>query len=210
MGWHLGGYYTPAWIDRLVFPDNWSSLDTLDPRLVRALERGDKIPDGPPGTAEFVVARAEAPHLLVLRSTTHVPPVWDAYGAAINWTWCHPRRRRHDTRPSSRPRPHVAVVVRRPLRRHGDPGRLHHGHWHAPRAQGTCRVKSATHSVRANVPRRPSPRSHMPPPPVPTASRQRSAGGMRPGLGDRSGLWSWVWVAMVSAGGGVGWTGSGV
>jgi len=27
MGWHLGGYYTPEWVDRLLFPQNWPSLD---------------------------------------------------------------------------------------------------------------------------------------------------------------------------------------
>ena len=38
MGWHLGAYYTPTWVDRLLFPDNWSSLDHLDPVLVRDLK----------------------------------------------------------------------------------------------------------------------------------------------------------------------------
>jgi hypothetical protein len=56
MGWHLGGYYTPAWVDRWLFRANWSSLDALDPALVRDLRVGDVIPDGPPGTAEYVVA----------------------------------------------------------------------------------------------------------------------------------------------------------
>ncbi len=55
LGWHLGGYYTPTWVDRLLFPDNWPSLDHLDPALVRDLHPGDIIPDGPPGTAWFVV-----------------------------------------------------------------------------------------------------------------------------------------------------------
>ena len=30
----------------------------------------------------------QPPHVLVLRSTTHVPPGWQRYGAAIDWTWC--------------------------------------------------------------------------------------------------------------------------
>jgi hypothetical protein len=88
MGWHLGGYYTPGWVDLFLFPNNWSSLDALDPRLVRDLKVGDIIPDGPPDTAEYVVAEVEPPNLLVLRSTSHIPPGWDAYGAAIIWTWC--------------------------------------------------------------------------------------------------------------------------
>jgi hypothetical protein len=88
LGWHLGGYYTPEWVDRLLFPGNWPSLDRLDPALVRDLRAGDLIPDGPPGTAFFRVAVTEPPHVLVLRSATHVPPGWQRYGAKIDWTWC--------------------------------------------------------------------------------------------------------------------------
>ena len=88
MGWHLGGYYTPGWVDKLLFPENWESLHRLDPWLVRDLEVGDVIPDGKPGTAYFRVARVEPPTLLVLRSQTHLPPGWaDKYGARITWTW---------------------------------------------------------------------------------------------------------------------------
>jgi hypothetical protein len=88
MGWHLGGYYTPRWVDRLLFPQNWSSLDHLDPALVRRLAVGDVVPDGAPGTAWYVVAGVEAPHWLVLHSTTHVPAAWrEAFGAEIGWTW---------------------------------------------------------------------------------------------------------------------------
>ena len=89
MGWHLGGYYSPAWVDRLLFPQNWPSLDHLDPALLRHLEVGDQIPDGEPGTASYLVHQVHAPHVLVLSSTTHVPPGWDTkYGAALTWTWC--------------------------------------------------------------------------------------------------------------------------
>jgi hypothetical protein len=88
MGWHLGGYYTPGWVDRLLFPQNWPSLDHLAPGLVRDLHMGDTIPDGPPGTAWFVVDQVDAPHHLVLHSTTHVPPGWrERFGAEIDWTW---------------------------------------------------------------------------------------------------------------------------
>lgn len=88
MGWHLGGYYTPHWVDRLLFPENWESLEQLDPHLVRDLQVGDVIPDGKPGTAYFRVARVEPPNLLVLRSQTHLPPGWgEKYDARIIWTW---------------------------------------------------------------------------------------------------------------------------
>ena len=88
MGWHLGGYYTSHWVDKLIFPGNWESLARLDPHLVRDLRVGDVIPDGQPGTAYFRVARVEAPNLLVLKSHTHLPPGWgEKYGARITWTW---------------------------------------------------------------------------------------------------------------------------
>lgn len=89
MGWHLGGYYGPEWVDRLLFPQNWASLDALDPDLLRHLDVGDQIPDGEPGTAYYEVRQAEAPHLLLLHSTTHVPPGWvEKYDAGLSWTWC--------------------------------------------------------------------------------------------------------------------------
>ena len=88
MGWHRAGYYTPRWVDRLLFPANLPSSDVLDPALVRDLTVGDTIPDGPPGTAWFVVEQASPPATLVLHSTTHVPASWrEKFGAAIDWTW---------------------------------------------------------------------------------------------------------------------------
>jgi hypothetical protein len=34
------------------------------------------------------VTEVDAPHTLVLRSTTHLPPGWrDRFGAEIHWTW---------------------------------------------------------------------------------------------------------------------------
>ena len=88
VGWHRGGWYTPRWVDRLLFPGNWPSADHLDPALVRDLRPGDRIPDGPPGTAEFVVEVADAPLALVLYSRTHLPPGWDqSIGAALDWVW---------------------------------------------------------------------------------------------------------------------------
>lgn len=88
VGWHRGGWYTPRWVDRLLFPDNWPSATRLDPSLLRDLQPGDTIPDGRPGTAQFVVERADAPRVLVLHSTTHLPPGWaDRYGASLDWVW---------------------------------------------------------------------------------------------------------------------------
>ena len=88
VGWHRGGWYTPRWVDRLLFPGNWPSADHLDPGLVRDLRPGDRIPDGPPGTAEFVVEVVVVPRALVLHSRTHLPPGWQArFGADLDWVW---------------------------------------------------------------------------------------------------------------------------
>jgi hypothetical protein len=88
MGWHRGGWYTARWVDRLLFPDNRPSATRLVPELQRPLRAGDHIPDGPPGTAWFVVEWVDPPRLLVLHSTTHLPHAWrERLGAAIDWTW---------------------------------------------------------------------------------------------------------------------------
>ena len=88
MGWHRGGWYTPRWVDRLLFPADWPSAERLEPRLVRELRVGDSFPDGEPGTAELLVEQVAAPSLLVLHSTTHVPVRWRRrWGAAIDWVW---------------------------------------------------------------------------------------------------------------------------
>ena len=90
IGWHRAGFYTPRWVDRLLFPANQPSLDYLDPGLSRDLRPGDVIPDGPPGTAWYVVRQAEPPRTLVLHSVSHVPAAWQReIGAAIDWTWCY-------------------------------------------------------------------------------------------------------------------------
>jgi hypothetical protein len=88
LGWHRAGFYTPRWVDRLLFPANWPSLDVIDPSLAQDLAAGDTIPDGPPGTAWYVVHQADAPRTLVLHSTTHVPASWrERLGASVDWTW---------------------------------------------------------------------------------------------------------------------------
>jgi hypothetical protein len=87
-GWHRGGWYTARWVDRVLFPANWASANRLDSALLRELSTGDTIPDGPPGTAEFVVEQVQPARLLVLHSTTHIPLSWQQRtGARIDWVW---------------------------------------------------------------------------------------------------------------------------
>jgi hypothetical protein len=88
MGWHRGGWYTPRFVDRLLFPGNWPSATDLIPELQQPLQVGDRIPDGPPDTAWFVVKQVDPPKLLVLHSTTHVPTTWRTWlGASVDWSW---------------------------------------------------------------------------------------------------------------------------
>ena len=152
MGWHLGGYYAPEWVDRLLFPQNWPSLDRLDPVLQRDLKVGDTIPDGPPGTAEFVVAEVDAPHTLVLHSTTHLPPHWrERFGADLAWTWSFRLAelpgRRYPAAAAS-PGPNGAVVADRDLTRRDRPSRLRHGWRDAARGQATRRIRCSAEVVR--------------------------------------------------------------
>lgn len=87
MGWHQGGWYTSRWVDRLLFPANLPAATTIIPSLqTRAI--GDFIPDGPPESeCGFVIERMDAPALLVLHSTTHLPLSLRRRGASLDWTW---------------------------------------------------------------------------------------------------------------------------
>ncbi|GAA1146813.1 hypothetical protein GCM10009606_27130 [Nocardioides aquiterrae] len=87
VGWHRGGWYTPRWVDVLLFPDNWPSADRLLPDTGLAV--GDTIPDGlPESRCFFVVRELEAPRRMVLESTTHLPLGWrERRRARLHWTW---------------------------------------------------------------------------------------------------------------------------
>src|SRR4051794_35966042 len=47
IGWGRGQWYTARWVDRLLFPNNGPSADSLVPEL-QQLAIGDRILDGPP------------------------------------------------------------------------------------------------------------------------------------------------------------------
>lgn len=88
VGWHRGGWYTPRWVDVLLFPDNWpSAQEILD--SYQTLKVGDFVPDGAPETeCGFVVREVEPSRLLLLESTTHLPLTWRQKGLAqLHWTW---------------------------------------------------------------------------------------------------------------------------
>jgi hypothetical protein len=88
MGWGRGQWYTARWVDRLLFPDNGPSAETLVARW-QHLAVGDRVLDGSPEkNCAFVVAEVEPNRHLVLHSREHLPPDWQQrYGAAIDWSW---------------------------------------------------------------------------------------------------------------------------
>ena len=89
MGDHRGGWYTYPWVDRLIFRMSNPSADRILPEY-QGLKIGDTMPDGPPGTAEYRVEQLEPARLLVLHSTSHLPPSWrknPKLGTWIDWTW---------------------------------------------------------------------------------------------------------------------------
>jgi hypothetical protein len=88
MGWHRGGWYTHRWVDTLLFPQNNPSAETILSQY-QALQVGDLIPDGAPQTeCYFTVHTLKPAQLLVLHSTSHLPPgLAGRPGVRLNWTW---------------------------------------------------------------------------------------------------------------------------
>lgn len=72
---HRAGWYTPVWIDRLVFGIRARSAERIVPELQR-LAVGDRVPDSDSGTSFFTVARLDPERVLVLHSQTHPLPMY--------------------------------------------------------------------------------------------------------------------------------------
>ena len=88
VGWHRGGWYTPRWVDVLLFPDNRPSADRIIDDL-QGLGAGDFVPDGPPeAECGFIVREVARNDHLLLESTSHLPLTWRRRGLArLHWTW---------------------------------------------------------------------------------------------------------------------------
>jgi len=87
MGWGRGQWYTARWVDKLLFPHNGPSADTIVPEF-QNLNVGDKVLDGPPETnCSFTVEGLEENRYLLLHSREHLPPGWRRRGAGIDFTW---------------------------------------------------------------------------------------------------------------------------
>ena len=74
LGYHRGGWYTNARLDKLLWHIDNPSANRILPEFQR-LEVGDTVPDGPEGTARFTVAAITPGHLLALHDPdgTHIP-----------------------------------------------------------------------------------------------------------------------------------------
>jgi hypothetical protein len=74
LGYHRGGWYTNARLDKLLWRIDNPSAERILPEFQR-LEVGDIVPDGPEGTARFTVAAITPGRLLALHDPdgTHIP-----------------------------------------------------------------------------------------------------------------------------------------
>jgi hypothetical protein len=73
---HRPGWYTPYWIDRLMFGIRAHSADRIVPEL-QDLSPGDRVPDSPDAVvAYFTVAEIAKNQALVLISHTHPLPIY--------------------------------------------------------------------------------------------------------------------------------------
>jgi hypothetical protein len=73
---HRAGWYTPYWMDRVIFRIRGRSADCIIPEL-QNLAPGDRIPDSPDGVVSyFTVAETAKGRALVLISHTHPLPIY--------------------------------------------------------------------------------------------------------------------------------------
>ena len=68
---HRAGWYTPHWLDKLMWGERPRSADEIRPEL-QDLKVGDMVPDSDDWSAKYVVVEVEPPSHLVLHSTWHV------------------------------------------------------------------------------------------------------------------------------------------
>lgn len=92
MGADRAGWYTPRWIDEYLWRVDTVSIDHIDAEL-QTLEVGQRILDGPVGTAVFDVRDVQENRALVLHSQRHpvtgIPPDLDAPdpGPYFDFSW---------------------------------------------------------------------------------------------------------------------------
>ncbi|HMK92079.1 MAG TPA: SRPBCC family protein [Thermoleophilia bacterium] len=79
---HRAGWYTPHWLDELMWGERPRSADTVVPEL-QDLQVGDRVPDSDDWSVFYVVDQVEPGSHLVLHSTSHnVGPI-----ETIDFSW---------------------------------------------------------------------------------------------------------------------------
>ena len=68
---HRAGWYTPSWLDRLMWRIDTRSAEEIVPELQR-LEVGDTVLDSADGSVFFTVVAVQPDEVLVLYSTRHL------------------------------------------------------------------------------------------------------------------------------------------
>lgn len=95
------GWYTPYWMDRVLFGIRAHSADRIIPELQR-LDIGDRVLDSEAANSYFVVAQVDPPDALVLHSHTHPLPLYR--DTNFSWAFVAERAGAYTTRLSMRAR----------------------------------------------------------------------------------------------------------
>lgn len=85
---HRAGWYTPYWLDRILFDIHAHSADRIIPELQR-LAVGDRVLDSDSGVSYFTAAVVDRPRALVLHSHTHPLPMY----RDVHFAWAFVLRR---------------------------------------------------------------------------------------------------------------------
>lgn len=93
VGYHRGGWYTNARLDKLIWRIDNPSAERILPEF-QHVKVGDTVPDGPEGTARFTVAAITPGRLLALHDPdgTHIP------GTNFSWVFVLWEIDKHTTR----------------------------------------------------------------------------------------------------------------
>jgi hypothetical protein len=79
---HRAGWYTPHWLDRVMWNIEARSADRIVPEL-QSLAVGDRTPDSDDWSVYFTVAHVNPRRALVLRSSRHLLPPY----RTVDFTW---------------------------------------------------------------------------------------------------------------------------
>ena len=101
------GWYTPHWLDELMWGERPRSAETIRPEL-QDLKVGDMVPDSPDWTAKYVVEEVEPPSHLVLHSTWHV---WGPVRSS-DFSWVFALQPVEESLPAGARRQATRLVVR--------------------------------------------------------------------------------------------------